>query len=339
MPGRLPPETRMMSPRRRACRDRSASARRAADRCRAAAPSSSDSSLRSRAYSAKSPRSQLTASSASACLAALGLAGDAHHRPVGLELGERGLEQRGRALQADLADQVHRHVVGGPEARVERVGPGAGQPGHRRGVHARVPQHHRVALHVDPPPPGPAGQLRVLPRRQRGVGLAVPLVEPLDDDRAGRHVDPERQRLGREDRPHQPGLEQLLDHLLEGGQHARVVGGDTALQAGEPLAVAEHREVGSGMSAVRRSAISAMAAASSGVVSRRPASRHCRTAASQPGPAEDEGDRGQQAGRVQPPDHLARRRGGRYRAPRAPRGPAAGACPRPPAGPAAAVPG
>ena len=69
IPDRLPPGIRMMSPRRRVCRDRSASARRAADRWRAAAPSSSDSSLRSRAYSAKSPRSQLTVSSASACLA------------------------------------------------------------------------------------------------------------------------------------------------------------------------------------------------------------------------------------------------------------------------------
>ncbi len=36
------------------------------------------------------------------------------------------------------------------------------------------------------------------------------------------------------------------------------------------------------MSAVRRSAISVMTAASSGVARRRPASRHCRTAASQP---------------------------------------------------------
>ena len=51
-----------------------------------------------------------------------------------------------------------------------------GQPGHRRGVDARLPEHDRVALDVDAAPPGPPGELGVLPRRDVGVGLAVPLV-------------------------------------------------------------------------------------------------------------------------------------------------------------------
>ena len=54
---------------------------------------------------------------------------------------------------------------------------------------------------VDAAPPGPAGELRVLARRQELVALAGELGELLDDDRAGRHVDAEGQRLGGEHRP------------------------------------------------------------------------------------------------------------------------------------------
>jgi hypothetical protein len=57
-------------------------------------------------------------------------------------------------------------------------------------------------------------------------------------------VDPQGQRLGREHRADQAVREQLLDHLLERGQRARVVGGDAALQAAQPLGVSEHRQVG-----------------------------------------------------------------------------------------------
>ena len=81
----------------------------------------------------------------------------------------------------------------------------------------------------------------------------------------------------------QAGREQLLHDLLERRQHARVVRGDPALQPGEPVGVAEDGQVLVGMSAVRRlRPASVISAASCGVVSRRPAFRHCSTAASQP---------------------------------------------------------
>jgi len=65
MPARRPPGTLMMSPRRNWLSEATAAARWFALRCLAASPSSSDSSRRSRKYSAKSPRSQVTASSSS----------------------------------------------------------------------------------------------------------------------------------------------------------------------------------------------------------------------------------------------------------------------------------
>jgi hypothetical protein len=92
-----------------------------------------------------------------------------------------------------------------------------------------------VALDVDAAAAGPAGELGVLPRRDVGVRLAVPLDQLLQHHRAGRHVDAERERLGGEHRLDQALDEQLLDDLLEGRQHAGVVGGDAALQAVQPV--------------------------------------------------------------------------------------------------------
>ena len=131
------------------------------------------------------------------------LPGQPDDAPVRLELGERRLEQRGCAGPAGPAGQVDRHVVRRAEAGVQRVGAGAGQAAERDRVHARLPQHDRVPLHVDTATACPAGELGVLPRGQPGVGLAVPLVQLLDDHGPGRHVDAEGQRLGGENRPDQ----------------------------------------------------------------------------------------------------------------------------------------
>jgi hypothetical protein len=123
------------------------------------------------------------------------------------------------------------------------VGAGRGEPRDRARVGAGLPEHDGVPLDVDAAAAGPAGELRVLPRRDVGVRLAVPLGQLLEHDRPGRHVDAERERLGREHRLDQAVGEQLLDHLLEGRQHPGVVGGEAPLQAVEPLPVAEHPQV------------------------------------------------------------------------------------------------
>ena len=171
------------------------------------------------------------------------LTGQPDHGLVGLELGEGLLQQLAGGLAAVLVDQVDRHVVRRAERRAERVGPGRGQPGDLARVHARLPEHDAVTLDVEAAAAGAAGELGVLPRRDVGVGLAVPLGELLDDHGAGRHVDAQRQGLGREDHLAQAADEQLLDDVLERRQHPGVVRGDAAGQAVEEVVVAEDVQV------------------------------------------------------------------------------------------------
>ena len=236
-PDRRPLGTRMMSPRRSLASERSASARRAAHRSRAR-PVRVGSWRRSRAYSVKSPWSQViaAASSSMACVTCAAWRARPTTPAVGLELRERRLEQRRGPCPARLAGQVDGHVVRRAEAGVQRVGPGPREAGDAPRVQARLPQHDRVALDVDAAPPGPPGELGVLPRRQVGVRLAVPLVEPLDHDGAGGHVDAQRERLGGEHGADQAGREQLLDDLLERRQQPGVVRRDAAAQPVEPVA-------------------------------------------------------------------------------------------------------
>ncbi len=237
-------------------------------------------------------------------LVAAYLTGDAHHRPVGLELRERGLEHLPRPLAADLPDQVDGHVVRRAEAGPKRIGAGRGEPGESCRVEAGLPQHHGVALDVDPTPTGATGQLGELSGCDVGVRLAVPLAQLLEDHRTCRHVDAQSEGLGGEDGLDQPVDEQVLHHLLERGQHAGVVGGHTALQALQPFVVAQHREVLVGdVDATRRDegpdlvALPWAEQAHPGTH----ALRDCGVAA---GPAEDEGDRREQALGVEALDDL-----------------------------------
>ncbi len=242
-------------------------------------------------------------------LVALHLAGDADDRAVRLELGEGGLQQFARAVPAELGDQVDGHVVGGPEAGLERVRTGAGQAGQRLRVEAALPEHHGVALDVDAAPPGPAGELGVLAGGDVGVGLAVPLDQLLHDHRAGGHVDAERQGLGREDGLDQALHEELLDHFLEPGQHPGVVGGDAALQPVQPLEVAEDVQVLVGDVGAALLDDRADQGAVGVLVEPQPGAEALLDGGLAAGPAEDEGDRGQQALGVEPVDDVDPARG------------------------------
>ena len=91
--------------------------------------------------------------------------------------------------------------------------------------------------------PARPGELGVLPRCDGHPRLAVELLELLEHDGAGRHVDAEREGLGGEDDLHQLALEELLDDLLEGRDHAGVVGGDAPFEPFEPRVVPEHAQV------------------------------------------------------------------------------------------------
>ena len=153
----------------------------------------------------------------------------AYHRAIRLELGEGSLEQRPAGDHADPVHQVDSHVVAGSKRAAQRVGTRRSQPRHVRGIDARLPEHDGVAFDVDAASPGPTRQLGVLTGSQIDVGLAVEFDQPFQHHRAGRHVDSQREGLGREHRLDQPPDEQLLDGFLERGQHPGVVARDSAL--------------------------------------------------------------------------------------------------------------
>jgi hypothetical protein len=146
-----------------------------------------------------------------------------------------------RAVEAP--DEVGRQVVGRAERRVqvrrrrERDARHVGERG------LGVEDGHGVALVVEPAPARAARELGVLPRGQRRAARAPVLAEALDDDGARRHVDPERERLGREHDAEQPLEEALLDGELHGRDEAGVVGRDAALERLDPLVPAERLEV------------------------------------------------------------------------------------------------
>ncbi len=100
-----------------------------------------------------------------------------------------------------------------------------------------------MSLDIDPPAAGSPGELGVLPRGDVGAGFAVELAETFQHDRACRHVDPEGEGFGGEHGAYQAADEQVLDDLLEGGQHSGVVRGDPAFQAFQPLPVAEDAQI------------------------------------------------------------------------------------------------
>ena len=287
----------MMSPRRSVARTRLASARCAEARLRDAPRSASVSRRRIAAYSMKSPRSQLTCLARSAACSLRRRSRRARPTTPRSAWNWAKLDSSSAAAlrPADLGGEVDRHVVGRAEGGVQRVGTGARQAGHRARVEARLPQHDRVALDVDAAAARPAGELGVLAGGERDVGLAVPLVELLEHHGPRGHVDAEGEGLGGEHRLDQARGEQLLDDLLEDRQQPGVVGGDAAAQREHPVVVAEDGQVlvGEVGGAPGRDVLDDPRLVGRGQPQARgQALLHGGVAA---GPAEDEGDRGQQA--------------------------------------------
>ena len=124
------------------------------------------------------------------------LPGQADDGLVGLELGERLLQQLARPRAPELVHEVDGHVVRRPERRAQRVRPIGGQTGDPLRINLRRPDDHPVSLDVDPAPPGPSRQLGVFAGCDVDVLLSVektpgrpaaPLLEVrelhVDDDR------------------------------------------------------------------------------------------------------------------------------------------------------------
>ena len=148
-----------------------------------------------------------------------------------------------RLLRGVVANQVHRHVVGGTERRTQVVGAGCGQPGDPFEGNLALIHHDGVTQFIDAAPARPPRELGVLPRCQDLMPLALELPQILDDDGLGRHVDPQAQRLRREQDLHQARFEELLDRFLEHRQHPGMVSCDTGRQAFEELVEPECDQV------------------------------------------------------------------------------------------------
>ena len=111
------------------------------------------------------------------------------------------------------------------------------------GIDTLGPLDDRVPLDVDAATPGAAGELRVLPGRDRDARLAVELLELFQHDRPGGHVDAQGKRLGGEHDLHELALEQVLHDFLERGKQSGMVRGHAPLEVVKPLPVPENGEV------------------------------------------------------------------------------------------------
>ena len=238
------------------------------------------------------------------CEVALDLSGETDHGAVRLELRERALQEGPGPFPAHPVHQVDRHVVRGTERGAKRIGPGRREASQRHRIQALVPHDDGVPLDVDAPPARAAGELGVLPCADVGVGLPVPLGELLQNHRAGRHVDPQRQRLRGEDGLDEPAAEQVLDDLLEGGQQPGVMGGDAVLQAFPPLREPEHPQVGDRDVAGALRNVGPHLAALLHAVEAQPGEQALPDSGVAAGPAEHEGDRGQQSFPVEAGHHV-----------------------------------
>ena len=90
-----------------------------------------------------------------------------------------------------------------------------------------------MPLGVDAAAPCTAGELGELPRREIRVLDPVELHQLLEHHGPGRHVDPQREGLGREHHLEQSACEEPLDHGLQQRQHPGVVRA-VAVQHGPP---------------------------------------------------------------------------------------------------------
>ena len=171
-------------------------------------------------------------------------------------LRERPFQQLVSLLRTHLVHQIDGHVVGRRERTAQRKSPGrskSGDLGRVGGALVGGPQHDRMALDIDASTPRAAGELRVLPRGQRHVLLAIELDQALQHHRAGGHVDPQSQCLRGEYSFDQAGGEQLLHGVTKDRQHACMMGSQTAKQCLAPLVEVQHDQIG--VAEVSRSAV------------------------------------------------------------------------------------
>src|SRR5581483_11010445 len=154
------------------------------------------------------------------------------HLVVELELAQRGREQVREALgrlRTGVPEVEHR-VVPERERALDRQQLAGTDRDRLLGGDPRGVRDDRDTPRVEPAPTCAPGELLVLVRRQRATRFAVELGQLADDHGLGRHVDAERQRVGREDDLQEPAVEQLLYQHLQYRQHTGVVEADAQRQ-------------------------------------------------------------------------------------------------------------
>src|SRR5664279_170475 len=100
-----------------------------------------------------------------------------------------------------------------------------------------------MAFNVNSTAPCTPRELGVLPRRNRDSSFTVEFLEFFKHNRSCGHVDAERKSFGREHCLDKLLLEEFFNDLLKCGQHASVMGSDTALEPIQPIPVAENGKI------------------------------------------------------------------------------------------------
>ena len=151
-----------------------------------------------------------------------------------LELGERGLDDApDRRLVAHGLEQERRRAVAEPELAFDRLGRAVDDGQDVGHAVAGVERDDALAHGVDAAAAGPSGHLGQLVVGEAAEAAVGPLGDALEHDAARRHVDAETHRLGGEDDPDQPALEEQLGQPLEAGQDPGVVNADPELHRPE----------------------------------------------------------------------------------------------------------
>ena len=133
-------------------------------------------------------------------------------------------------FRAVIAEQVEHHVVGGGELALHRHLFAGGRLVDGAYVDVRFFEDDPMPDGVDAAPSRPTHQLGQLARAQWREVFPIELGEGGDDAGARRHVDAERQCLGREDDLDQSALEELFDEFLEVGEEPGVMHGQPTTQ-------------------------------------------------------------------------------------------------------------
>ncbi len=149
-------------------------------------------------------------------------------RPM-LELVERFLPGLVHARPPEALDEVQERAERQAESAPHRLGLSEEQPLHRRFREIlRREQRDHEALVVLPLASRAARHLQVVARLHVVERHAVELAQAREHRRPRGHVDPERERLGREEELQEPRREHPLDELLVDREHPGVVVRDPA---------------------------------------------------------------------------------------------------------------